>query len=87
MFKAISSHFNGTWSVHFDIWVEFKIKASWLSGMHIALELIKQIAFIRFDYIASQNVCHQMIQLKKCIVRFFPSVNYQMSAQMSNLAE
>ena len=76
-----------TWSVHFYIWVEFKIKAFWLSGMHIALELIEQIAFIRFDSIASQNVCHQMIQLKKCIVWFFPSVNYQMSAQMSNLAE
>lgn len=53
----------------------------------LALELIEQIAFIRFDSIASQNVCHQMIQLKKCIVRFLPSVNYQMSAQMSNLAE
>ena len=55
--------------------------------MHIALELIEQIAFIRFDYIASQNVCHQMIQLKKWIVRFLPSVNYQMSAQMSSLAQ
>ena len=75
MFKAISSHFNGTWSVHFYIWVEFKIKASpsWLSGMHIALhpdndlalELIEQIAFIRFDSITSQNVYHQMKQLKK----------------------
>ena len=53
----------------------------------LALELIEQIAFIRFDSIASKNVCHQMIQLKKCIVRFSPSVNYQMSAQMSNLAE
>ena len=55
--------------------------------MHIALELIEQIAFIRFDYIASQNVCHQMIQFEKCIVRFLSSVNYQMSAQMSSLAE
>ena len=82
-----ASYFKGTEGVHFYIWVEFKIKASWLSGMHIALELMEQIAFIRFDYIASQNVCHQMIQLKKCIVRFLPSVNYQMSAQMSSLAE
>ena len=45
------------------------------------------IASITFDSIVSQNVCHQMIQLKKCIVRFLPSVNYQMSAQMSSLAE
>ena len=32
------------------------------------------IASITFDSIVSQNVCHQMIQLKKCIVRFFPRI-------------